>query len=401
MGGVLDGVRVVEVSMWVFAPAAGVVLGEWGADVIKVEGPNGDPVRGLVTAGLTPSGPRFTWEMWNRNKRAIALDLTYPRAQEILHQLVSEADVFLTSVLPGQRQKLGIDLEAIRRANPTIIYAACTGQGAVGPEADKGGYDGITFWARSGAASSVTPEGSDPVGMPVGAFGDSLSGLALAGGIAAALVKKARTGEGSIVEGALLSTALWAMQMGITGAAAAGLDEMPRMTRQHPFNPLVNSYPTADGRWIVLCMLQADRYWPGLCQAIGRDDLVDDPRFESDAARAQNMESCVQELDRTFCSQPLSVWRERLKEQEGQWDVATKVSEVLDDPQVKANLLVQRVDYGDGHELHLVPSPIQFDRVPPRARPAPAYGANTDEVLQSLGWDSEAVIEARIEGAVV
>ena len=222
MSGVLEGIRVVEVSMWVFAPAAGAILAEWGADVLKVEGPNGDPVRSLVTAGLTPTGPRFTWEMWNRGKRAIALDLLHPDGQRIVHQLVEEADVFLTSILPGQRQKLGIDLDTIRGVNPKIIYAAATGQGPHGPEADRGGYDSITFWARGGVASSVTPPDSDPIGMPVGAFGDSLSGMALAAGISAALVKKERTGEGSVVEGALFATALWAMQMGITGADAAG-----------------------------------------------------------------------------------------------------------------------------------------------------------------------------------
>ena len=387
--------------MWVFAPAAGAILADWGADVIKVEGPNGDPVRGLRTAGLTPDGPAFTWEMWNRNKRAIALDLTRPKAQEILHQLVADADVFLTSVLPLQRERLGIDVGAIRNANPSIIYAACSGQGGQGPDSHRAGYDGITFWARSGASSSVTPPGTDPVGMPVGAFGDSLSGLALAGGVAAALVKKARTGEGVLVEGSLLSTAMWAMQMGITGSESAGLDEMPRMTRQRPFNPLVNAYPTSDGRWIALCMLQPDRYWPGLCRAVGRADLIDDPRFENDAARSQNLEACVHELDQVFLGQPLTVWRDRLAEQDGPWDVVATVSEVLGDPQVMANGFVQRVEYPGGHHLSLIPSPIQFDGRAARLRPAPDFGEDTDEILQSLGWHSDDVIEAKIDGAVI
>src|SRR5215469_1817981 len=139
MGGVLDGVRVVEVSMWAMVPAAGAILAEWGADVIKVEGPDGDPVRALVTAGLKPDGPRFTWEMWNRGKRAMAMDLTQPGAQEIVRQLVAEADVFLTSILPGQRKKLGIDEKTIRKAHPAIVYASGTGQGSRGPDANKGG----------------------------------------------------------------------------------------------------------------------------------------------------------------------------------------------------------------------------------------------------------------------
>ena len=222
MGGVLDGVRVVEVSMWAMVPAAGAILAEWGADVIKVEGPSGDPVRALVSAGIKPDGPRFTWEMWNRGKREIVLDLSLPEGRDVLHQLVAEADVFLTSILPHQRGKLGLDLEAIRAANPQIIYAVGTGLGARGPEAEKGGYDGITFWGRGGPSASLSRGEGEPVGMPAGAFGDSLSGMALAGGVSAALAKKARTGEGSVVEGALFATALWAMQMSITGATAAG-----------------------------------------------------------------------------------------------------------------------------------------------------------------------------------
>lgn len=401
MGGVLDGVRVVEVSMWAMVPAAGAILAEWGADVIKIEGPDGDPVRALVTAGITPEGPRYTWEMWNRGKRAIALDLTHPDAQAIVHELVAEADVFLTSILPAQRQKLGIDLGSIRTANPRIIYASSSGQGSRGPDAGKGGYDNITFWARSGAAASATPPGADPVTMPAGAFGDATSGMALAGGVAAALAKKARTGEGSLVEGSLLATAMWAMQMSITGAAAAGLEEMPRTSRRQPFNVLVNSYPTADGRWIVLGMLQADRHWPGLCRAIGRDDLTREPRFADAAARAQNVEACVTELEATFRTQPLAVWKERLAAQEGQWDVLNTVSEVLRDPQVEANQFAHRVRYDGGHELSIVGSPVQFDGTPPTPRPAPEYGADTDDVLASLGWDADAIIEAKIKGAVV
>ncbi|MBL7488187.1 CoA transferase [Frankia sp. AgB1.9] len=401
MAGVLDGVRVVEVSMWAMVPAAGAVLAEWGADVVKIESPDGDPVRALVTAGITPDGPRYTWEMWNRGKRAMALDLRHPDAQRIIHQLVADADVFLTSILPAQRAGLGIDVASIRAANPAIIYAAGTGQGSRGPDADKGGYDGITFWARSGAAAATTTPGADPVTLPAGAFGDATSGLVLAGGVAAALAKKARTGEGSIVEGSLLATAMWAMQMSITGAAAAGLDEMPRTSRNRPFNVLVNSYPTADGRWVSLCMLQADRFWSGFCAAIGRDDLAADPRFADAKARAANAEACVAELDATFLAEPLAVWRDRLATQEGQWDVLNTVSEVLRDPQVQANQFVHQVRYDGGHELAIVGSPVQFDGTPPTLRPAPEFGADTEAVLESLGWDTDAILEAKIKGAVV
>lgn len=401
IGGVLDGVRVVEVSMWAYVPSAGAVLAEWGADVIKVEGPDGDPVRGLVTAGISTTGPRYTWEMWNRGKRAMALDLRHQEAQSILHQLVRDADVFLTSVLPASRCKLGIDADAVRAANPAIVYAAGTGAGPRGPDADKSGYDQATFWSRGAMADAVTPPGSTPFAMPAPAFGDALSGFALAGGIAAALVKKARTGEGSLVEGALFGTALWAMQMSVTATSAAGMAEMPRANRMKPLNPLVNTYPTADGRWLALNMMQPDRFWAGLCEAIGRPDLVDAPRFVDTAARNNHMEECVGELERTFRSQTLAYWKHQLASQEGTWEPLNKVGDLLEDPQVQANGFAQRVDYGEGRWLPLVAAPIQFDRTPSVLRCAPEYGGDTDAVLESLGWDSERIIQARIDGAVI
>jgi crotonobetainyl-CoA:carnitine CoA-transferase CaiB-like acyl-CoA transferase len=401
MGGPLEGVRVVEVSMWAMVPATGAILAEWGADVLKIEGPQGDPVRALVTAGITPEGPRFTWEMWNRGKKAMALDLNHPEAQAIVLDLVKDADVFITSILPGQRARLGIDLDTIRAANPTIVYGSGSGTGQKGPEANKGGYDGITFWARSGAAASATPAGSDPIGMPAGAFGDATSGMALAGGVAAALAKKFRTGDGSVVEVSLLGTAMWAMQMWITGSRAAGLEEMPRPTRKQPFNVLVNTYRTADDRWLSLSMLQADAYWAGFCEAIGRSDMADDPRFVDAAARVEHTAECLAELDATFGNQPLAHWTERLAAQDGQWDVLRKVSEVLDDPQVVANTLAHHVEYPGGHELVLVQSPVQFDQVPGTVRPAPEFGADTDAVLEDLGWDVDRIIEAKVMGAVV
>jgi crotonobetainyl-CoA:carnitine CoA-transferase CaiB-like acyl-CoA transferase len=401
MGGVLDGIQVVEVSTWAYVPSAGAVLAEWGADVIKIEGPEGDPVRGLVTAGINTSGPQYTWEMWNRGKRAIALNLRHEQAQKVLHHLVSTADVFLTSVLPESRSPLGIDLDSIRAVNREIIYAAGTGAGPQGPDSTKSGYDQATFWSRGGMADAVTPSGSDPIGMPAPAFGDALSGLALAGGIAAALVKKERTGTGSVVEGALFGTALWAMQMGIVATAAAGITEMPRGNRRKPFNPLVNTYMTADDRWVALNMMQQDRFWAGLCVAIGRPDLVEDPRFADTNARVSNIEDCVDQLEKTFRSQPLDYWKQQLSTQEGTWEPLNQVSELLDDPQVQANGYAQVVDYGNGHTLPLVATPIQFDRTPPTLVRAPAYGGDTDAILQSLGWEQEAIIRAKIGDAVI
>jgi crotonobetainyl-CoA:carnitine CoA-transferase CaiB-like acyl-CoA transferase len=396
----LRGTRVIEVSMWAFVPSAGAVLADWGAEVIKVEAPTGDPIRALTFGGIAPAdGIAYSWEMFNRGKRNIALDLNQTGGQEIVHELAATADVFLTSLLPTAREKLRIDDETIREVNPRIIYASGTGQGARGPEARKGGYDAISFWSRGSVSASVTPEGAEPLGMPSGAFGDALSGMALAGGIAAALAQKEKTGEGALVDGSLLGTAMWAMQMATIGAAVAGLDEMPKLTRQTTPNPLVNTYQTSDGRWIALCMLQPDLYWAPFCEAIGRSDLAADARFATGSERAAHIPDAVVALDQTFKTKTLAEWIPILSVQRGQWDVVKKVSELLRDPQAVANGFIQRIDYGEGREIPLIANPIQFDRTPPALGPAPGFGSDTDEILLSLGWDWDRIIEAKVSGA--
>lgn len=413
---VLEGVKVVEISMWAYVPSAGAALAEWGADVVKIEPPTGDPMRGLINAGVGPmDGITFPWELWNRNKRAIALDLTKPEAQEIVLRLCEDADVFLTSYLPSSRRKLGIDEDAVRARNPNIIYACGSGQGYQGPEADKGGYDSISFWSRGGVSAAVTPPGYPrPLGMPAGAFGDSLSGVSLAGGIAAALVRKARTGEGGFVDGSLLGTAMWCMQMGSVGAvfaatmagqpaAEAQPAEPAEMPPPPPFivNPLVNNYKTSDNRWVALCMLQPDAYWEGFVRAIGRDDMLTDPRFATQPERGSNGAAFAEELQKTFIMKPLAEWRPILASQKGQWDVIQNPVELVTDPQGVANRFVQQVDYGKGRQLPLFTTPVHFDREAPTLRPAPDFAGDTDEVLASIGMDEDAQIQAKISGAVV
>lgn len=404
---VLEGVKVLEVSAWAFVPSAGGVLADWGADVVKVEPPTGDPMRGLVNAGVVSQGPSFPWEIWNRGKRSIALDLQQERAREIVLDLAAEADVFLTSYLPATRVKLGLDIADVQARNPEIVYACGTGFGARGEEAEKGGYDAISFWSRGGISSSVTPPGyGRPVGMPSGAFGDSLSGMALAGGIAGALLRRERTGKGAVVDVALLGTAMWAMQMGIVGAAVGGLSVPEEDTSVEPpkppfvLNPLVNTYRTADGRWLSLCMLQLEQYWRGVFEVVGRPDLIDDPRF-ADGAVVQHFDDMVDELEKAFGAKTLAEWRVELARQPGQWDVVQHISELPDDPQARANGFVQTVTYPGGHELPLIASPVQFDRTAPVLGPAPEFGADTDQLLKDLGMDEEAIVDARVFGGVV
>jgi crotonobetainyl-CoA:carnitine CoA-transferase CaiB-like acyl-CoA transferase len=400
----LAGIKVVEVSMWAFVPSAGALLADWGASVTKIEPSSGDPMRGLNYAGIEPGtgGFTFMYEIFNRGKRNVAMDLGAEGAAELLYRMVADADVFLVSLLPAARRKLKIDVEDITSRNPNIIYAVGSGQGARGEDAEKGGYDSISFWARSGVASAVTPDELDyPLPMPGGAFGDSISGAVLAGGIAAAIVHRERTGEASVVDASLLATAMWALQPGIVGATLVDVLELPKIARNAVPNPLVNTYRTSDGRYVALCMLQGQRYWPGFCTAIGRPDLITHADFADDASRAANIDACIATLDAVFATRTLDEWTRILATQEGQWDIVQKAGELPKDRQSLANGFTQDVDYGDGRSLTMVSGPVQFDRRPPPIGPAPELGAHTDEVMAELGLDEDAVIDAKVKGILL
>jgi crotonobetainyl-CoA:carnitine CoA-transferase CaiB-like acyl-CoA transferase len=398
----LEGVKVVEVAMWAFVPAAGGILSDMGASVIKIEPPAGDPLRGLKIQGISgASSFDLSWEAYNRGKRSLTLDLRLEGAVEVLYRLIDEADVFLTSLLPPARRKMKIDVEDVRARNPNIIYAVGSATGRQGPEGEKGGFDAISFWARGGIASSVTPENAPyPIQPPGPAYGDTTSAAMLAGGVAAALAQRAMTGRASVVDVSLLSTSVWSMQRAIMQANAMGVDALPKARREAAHNPLVNVYRTSDGRHLSLCMLQGQRYWPGFCRAAGRPDLVTDPRFETAEARVQNIAVCVAELDALFATQTLAAWREILGRQDGQWEVVQHVGELKDDQQVQANGYLQPVAYADGRTLDMVSVPMQFDGAPLPARAAPQLGADSDEVLAALGYDEQAIIDLKVAGVV-
>jgi crotonobetainyl-CoA:carnitine CoA-transferase CaiB-like acyl-CoA transferase len=399
----LEGIKVVEVAMWAFVPAAGGILSDMGAKVIKVEPPTGDPLRGLRIAdsGVERHGFILSWENYNRGKRSVTLDLRRAEGVEILYELLEGADVFLTNLLPPARKRMKIDIEDVRARFPNIIYGVGSGLGQRGPEADKGGFDSITFWARGGIASQITPEDAPyPIVQPSAAFGDCTSAAMLAGAIAAAIAQRAMTGHASVVDVSLLASSMWLMQRSVTQATLDGVARLPKPKRHQISNPLVSIYQTSDGRFVSLCMLQGQRYWPGLCQITGRPDLIKDPRFETEGARTRNVAACIAQLDEIFRSRPLAEWRELLARQEGQWDVVQHVGELKDDRQVKANGFMQPVDYGDGRTLAMVSVPMQFDGAPLGARPAPELGADTEAILQELGYDWDRIGQLKDAGIV-
>lgn len=400
---VLDGIRVLEVAEYGFVPSAASVLGEWGADVVKVEhAVRGDASRGLSSFGVKPGQDGFTvlWEPFNRSKRSIAVDIAVPEGRDIIMELASRADVFITSFLPAARRKLGLEVADLRAANPKIIYARGSANGQQGPEAEAGGFDALTFWMRSGLASAASVGMPSVLQQPGPGLGDIQTGMSLAGGIAAALFHRERTGEAVEVDASLLAQGCWAMSSSLIAANLAGREERPTPDRRTFENPLTNTYRTADGRWLVFAMMQADRYWPGLCTAIGHEELIDDPRFADMPSRARNAEACIAALDAIFASRPLAEWQEILSQQDGPFSIAQRVGDLNRDEQAWANGYLQVVDYGEGRSLTMVTAPVQFNGETAMLRRAPEFGESTEEVLLELGHSWEDIARFRDRDAI-
>ena len=404
----MQGVRVVEVASWTFVPAAGAVLAEWGADVLKIEHPvGGDPQRGLVSMGLVPSGEsgaNFFIEQPNHSKRSVAINLQSPQGRAVLLKLCEDADVFLTNWLPGARRRAGIDVDDIRAVNPSIVYVRGHGQGARGPDADRGGYDGSAYFARSGVMMSLmgTSEGDDAFGpnQPP-AFGDLPGGQTIAGGIAAALFNRARTGEGAVVDVSLLAFGMWANSPAIVNAKLFEGQQVPSFTRDTMPNPLTNRYLTSDGRIIALVMLQAERFWPELVAAVGRPELATDPRFADGAALFENRSEAIAILDEVFAARTLAEWRAALAGVSGVWAVAQNGLELHDDPQAVANGYIAEVAAPSGATFPLVANPVQFDEQAPTLTRAPDHGEHTDEVLLEAGYDMDTIIQLKLDDAIL
>jgi crotonobetainyl-CoA:carnitine CoA-transferase CaiB-like acyl-CoA transferase len=397
----LDGIRVLEVAMYGFVPSAGAVLAEWGADVIKVEhAVTGDPQRGLrQTGNLRVEGePNPNIEHANRGKRSLGLDMSVAEGKEVLYELARRSDVFLTSFLPGHRQKFGIDVADIRSVNPKIIYARGSALGPRGAEAEKGGYDLTAFWCRAGTAATITPPGMEGmIGPPGPAYGDTISGTNLAGGIAAALLKRERTGEPSVVDVSLLGSGLWSM--GHTVALTKHLGERlvapAPGVHGSPINPLVGLYATSDGRYISFVMMQPTKFWADVCRHIDRPELADDPRFLTAEQIAANTADAVEILSKVMVTRTLAEWSERFATLAGPWAPVQDALQAADDAQIRSNEYLVHAG-----ELELVANPVQFDVTAPETGPAPQFAEQTEEILMELGLDWDRIIELKSAGAV-
>jgi crotonobetainyl-CoA:carnitine CoA-transferase CaiB-like acyl-CoA transferase len=415
----LTGVKVLEVAGYFFVPAAGAVLADWGAEVIKVEHPvRGDTQRSIATrwrsqttatrARQEPEAGDFrpVYEQGNRGKRAIGLDLATPQGLAVLTKLVERSDVFLTNLLPGSRKRLGIEAADIRAANPSIIYACGSGNGRRGPGRDQGGFEDTSFWSRTGVASAATPpDYSSLYGTPTPAFGDAIAGATLAGGIAAALYQRATTGEGAEVDASLLGVGMWAN--GATTALSLHMDQ-PWVASpvaedcSVPGNPLFGAYRTRDGRWLFLCMPRIDAWWPEVCRRVDREDLIDDPRFGTFEALQDNAEEARTELRAEFARRDFAEWLDRLEPMKGAWSPVWDTVETVNDSQVRANDYVATLtDGGAGeHGRRIIRNPVEFDGSPPALTRAPLFAEHTDEIMTELGFTVEEMLDLKIAGTI-
>jgi len=398
--GVLDGVKVVELAEHGFVPSCGAILADWGADVVKIERPTGDPLRAVMSQGfVADTGDfNFLFELYNRNKRGITLDLRVPEGRAAFDRLIEQADVLITNFLPSAREKLGVMPEDVWKVNPALVYAKGHGQGQRGPDADLGGFDAISFWSRGGVGDILTAPGA-PLVMPRGAFGDAPSGAMLAGGVAAALYSREKTGRGVVVDVALLATAVWQLSTDLT-ATAVLREEPTRLSAGKTLaNPMVGPFRANDDKWLMLNMLDDVRHWPPLCRALGLEELIDDPRFADSDQRRANAEELHALFTAAIGARARAEIVTALAAEDTLFSTMASPLEVIDDPQVVANGYL--VQHPTEKRARLAAAPMQFDdEITEVRRGAPALSEHTDEVLVEVGYSGDDIEALRSAGAI-
>ena len=390
MTGPLEGVTVVELGVWVAAPAAGGILADWGADVVKIEPPAGDPARmwGRLL-GLGP-GVNPPFEMDNRSKRSVVLDLRTVDGRGNALELLAAADVFVTNVRPAALERLGLDFETVAVRNPALVYGIITGYGLAGPDANRPAFDVAAFWARAGIADLLTRPGEIPP-FQRGGMGDHSAGMTLAAAICAALVSRNRTGAGQLVTTSLYRQGAYTISFDLNTLLMTG-QPITLGQRETMGNPCMNNYATADGRRFWIVGLEADRHWPALCRAVQRPDWLTEERFATARARAAGAVELIAELDRIFATRPLSEWAAVFDEDpDFFWSPVNSLDDVLADGQFHDAGGVVYVPSGAGTEetVAMVASPADFSGTPAQPRCiAPELGQHTDEVLAGLASQS-------------
>ena len=388
----LEGLKVVELATYIAAPGAGGIMADWGAEVVKIEPPRGDPMRQFFETLGAEQDNNPIFELDNRGKRGVVLDVAKPAAREAALKLVRGADVFLTNVRPQALKRAGLDWDTLKAENPRLIYCSLTGYGLQGPDADKPGMDVASFWSRSGVGAITAPKGVDPFPIRTG-MGDHICSLATVAAILAAVVERSRTGEGRLVETSLMRAGQYAISSDMAIQLRLGKLASTR-PREQAVQPLANFFRTADGRWINILVRQGGADWPGIAAAAGRPELVDDPRFATSRSRRENGAALVAELDAGFAALPYEEVATRLDAADVTWAPYQTPREVIDDPQAHAAGCFVDTPDGKGGAFRAPAGPVRFPGADDGPKgPAPHLGEHTAQVLAELGY-SAAEIEA-------
>ena len=397
MPGPMEGIRVVEIGVWVAGPSASGVLCDWGAEVIKIEPHEGDPFRGLAALLGGPSMPP-PFEIDNRGKRSITLDLRTDEGIEIAKRLIDEADVFVTNMRPGGIARMGLDYDSVRERNPRLIYAHITGYGLDSPDEDRASFDVGAYWARSGIAAALTSPGAD-LPLQRGGMGDHTTGSQAAGAVAAALYARERSGEGQLVTASLVRTGVYTLAWDLNTALRTGEAPQPMERDSFP-NPLILSYELKGGKWIWLLMLQGDRHWPDFCRAIEHEEWMQDDRFGSLMDRAVNAAALIHEIEQVLAERTVDEWAEIFDREDIWWAPVQTLAEVVADPVIERSGAWVDVPLPDG-PVKMVASPVDFHGTPwaPTAG-APELEQHTEEVLLELGYDWDGIGKLREAGVL-
>ena len=395
---IFSGLKVVDFASFIAGPSAAVILSDFGADVIKVEPPSGDLWRhGHQIPPQPQAKDAYPWHLANRNKRGMTLDLKSPSAQSVLERLVRWADVFIVNTPHPARKKLKLEYEYVVQWNPRLIYADLTGFGEKGPDATLPGFDITAYWARSGLLSMTRDAGSPPT-WPVAGSGDNATAVGLYAAIVTALYRRERTGKGSYVTTSLLAEGVWSASVFIQ-AALCEANFFGLHDRAHPANAALNVYRASDGTWFVLIVMP-DKL-AAVAKAIGRPDLLTDPRFSDPAKLMANMPQLTAILDQIFSSQPMSHWYEVFNGVHVTFGAVREPKEVVNDPQLRANDIVVPLEGAGGKLTSTISSPIQVHDVPKvPAKRAPEIGEHNEEVLKELGFDAKAIDGLRASSTI-
>ncbi len=400
MTGILESLKVIEMGNNIAIPAAGAIMGDWGADVIKVEPLTGEMMRGMTRIqGVRMHGINMQFELLNRDKRGLAIDLKKSAGISILHKLVKISDVFIANYEVGALKKLQLDYPTLSQLNRRLIYAVVTGYGSMGPDRDERGFDFTAGWARSGTQHLMAEQGGVPPAQRAGMY-DRTTGMDTVAGVCAALFNREKTGNGQEIELSLYHVGVYTIGTDIQNALN-GFPSLPN-DRRRAASPLWNSYRAGDVRWFQFAMLQSDLHWPGLCRAMERSDLEMDPRFDTMQKRTENCEELIRVMDEIFATKDRGEWEKRFRANGVIYGRVETPAEVVVDPQAFANGFFTEIDHPRTGKMKYVTMPVDFRQNPATVRTAaPEVGQHNEEILLELGYTWNDISNLKEQGVII